>query len=780
MTNVNTQYTNFTSGELSPKMYGRFDLQAYYNGVRRMENWYAQTQGAAEFRQGFKFIAETANNNKAFLYRFQFSDEQAYILEFTDKNVRIYKDRGVVLSGGSEVDVTTPWLESELFDLKFTQNATDLYVVHKNHRPRKLTRTSDTTWTISVHAPAGFALGDQFNALDITGITQADPAVLTYSGSDIFSNGDRIKIEEVVGMTEVNGNIYVVANVNTGANTFELNDEDGNTIDSTGFTAYSSGGKVFLVDNCPDAATFYENRLIYGGSTNAPETLFFSKSADPDDFTIGTGATDGLQYTISVNSDVNKVEWLRGTEDFLLIGAFGDLLRASGGEGETAIDPNNISIKPTNTFGVADINPVSRNMSVLFVRQNTRALHSYQLEALSGRYKPKDENLLADHITSSGITDIAYQEGRPDIVWCTKNDGKLIGFTFEPEQEVSGWHRHNTTGEFISVATVPTTGDFDDLYVCVKRNIDGTDKYYIEYLTDRTTFPVIEDFVTGEDNESADFAVYQRALFEAQKLYVHVDSALTFDGTTRGVDAGANLTIGAASGTSVTFTASASVFTSGDVGNEIRVKSTDGTRYGIAEITAYTSGTEVTCDILTDFDSTTAYPAGEWYITANTLSGLSHLEGETVTVIADGATHPSVEVSSGSITLDSEYSVAHVGFGYDGYIETMDLEGGGTNGTTQTKKKSVRKVGVRLFQSLGLKLGTSYYSLKARSDRGAIDLMDNPPPLFTGDEIVSIPDSVRRDAVGWSREKRIIIKQDLPLPAIVQLLVPYFKVSNND
>ncbi len=84
MTNVNTQTTSFTSGELSPKVRGRFDLAAYFNGVRRMENWIPQEQGPATYRNGFHYVGETKNNNKAFLYNFQFSDVQAYMLEFTN------------------------------------------------------------------------------------------------------------------------------------------------------------------------------------------------------------------------------------------------------------------------------------------------------------------------------------------------------------------------------------------------------------------------------------------------------------------------------------------------------------------------------------------------------------------------------------------------------------------------------------------------------------------------------------------------------------------------
>ena len=767
MTTVNTTLTNFTSGELSPKVYGRSDLAAYFNGARRLENFIAQKQGPAIFRGGTQFVAETKDGNKAFLFKFQFSDEVSYVLEFTNLNFRVYKDRGII---AGPVDVTTPYLESELFELKFAQNATDLYVVHPKHQPRKISRTSDTAWTIAIHAPTGVI--PPFNSQSITNITQANPAVVTYSGADNFANGGNVRIDNVVGMTEVNGLEFVVANVNTGANTFELSG-----INSTGFGAYVSGGDVYIVDNCPGAVAFYEERLIYAGSAANPETLWFSKSADVDDFTIGTGATDGIKYTVAASQGVSRIEWLRGSQESLVIGGFGDVLNAAGGDINSAIAPDNISIKATNTAGVADQNPVGANQALLYFIRNQRTMFSFELNQLSGRFEPTDLNLLADHITTSGINQIVQSEGRPDIIWGVRGDGDLVGATLESGQEVTAWHRHSTDGKFISVATTPRVKEFDTTWFCIERTVNGSLTHHIEFLNDNIEFPRREDFVTDEDNQISDDDTFQRALLEAQKEYIHVDNAATFDGVTRGVDAGATLTIGAVTGSSVLFTASAAVFTSGDVGNEIWVKSTDGTRFGRGEIVAFNSTTTVDVDITVDFDSTDIYPIGEWYITASVITGLDNLEGLTVSVVTDGSVHPPRTVSSNQITLESEASVVHVGLPFTGTVETMDLEGGGTTGPAQTKKKSLYKVGMRLLDTSGLKFGSDYYTLEDRLLREATDLMDNPPPLRTGDEVIRFDDGGDE---GWDREKRVIAQQSLPLPASIQLIVPYFTVSNND
>lgn len=114
------------------------------------------------------------------------------------------------------------------------------------------TRTGTTSYTIEARANA---TATRANA-DITGITQANPAVVTYSGADNWANGDLVFISGVVGMMEVNNQIYVVANVNTGANTFELQG-----VDSSAFTAYSSGG-VASPAQVPEFTTTTDSAVI--------------------------------------------------------------------------------------------------------------------------------------------------------------------------------------------------------------------------------------------------------------------------------------------------------------------------------------------------------------------------------------------------------------------------------------------------------------------------------------------------------------------------------------
>ena len=784
MTKVNTSFTDFSSGEISPKFYGRFDLSAYYSGHKRIENFLVESAGQATYRQGFYFAAESAGNNKAFLYPWVYNADISFILEFTDGKLRFYTNDGIVESGGSPYEVTTPYTTADIFDLKFAQDGVVMYITHPSYPPKKLTYTSATSWTLTNHAPVRGVFG---TLQRIASVTRGTTTTIAYaaSGSDIYSNGQKIRITGASGTTELNDKTYLVANLNTGANTFDITDLDGVDIDSSGYAGYTANSGIitpivespapFLSsDEYPSCVGFFEDRLIYGGSNNKPQTLYFSKSADFDDFSLGNEVDDGIEYTVLGNG--NLIQWLKGTDKFLAIGTYGDVLQATGGI-DGVITPTSISIRPSNGYGVQNINPIGRNSNVFYTQNDALILRSFQFEFETDSYIPQDRNIIADHITESGITQIAYQEARPNVIWAAKTNGELIGLTIEESEAVTGWHRHSTDGEIVSVASLPRDKKDNQLWVCVKRTINGATKYYIEYMEDEISYPNIRDYFTG--NKTTDIAMWQNQMFEAQKGYIFLDSSLTYDGTAAGVDASASVTPAAITGASVGFSSNNNVFSSGDIGKEIWKKSTTGAETGRAVITAFTDAQNVTCEIIEDFDSTNAIAAGNWYLTTDTVTGLSHLEAKEVSIVADGGQHPVKTVSSGSVTLDRQVSVCHVGLPYTGFIETNSLEGGGSNGPVQTKKKSLNAVGFRFLNSLFAKYGEDYYTLEQLNERTPQMKMDRPPLPFTGDRKVQILNKANNSIDGgWQREKNVILMQENPFPCNIQLIIPYMNVSN--
>lgn len=203
-------------------------------------------------------------------------------------------------SGGTVeeiVEVATTYAQADIPFIKIAQEKNVMYLAHPSYNPKKLTYTSPTSWAFADHAPTRKS---RQNAQVISAITVANPAVLTYTGSDSFSNGDIVYIDGAAGMTEVNQREFTVAAVNTGANTFQLSG-----VDSSGYAAYTGGGIVRKVVTAaapflsagtyPGAVGFYERRLYYGGSDNFPNTLYGSNAGELDDFTLQLNTSAGAQ-----------------------------------------------------------------------------------------------------------------------------------------------------------------------------------------------------------------------------------------------------------------------------------------------------------------------------------------------------------------------------------------------------------------------------------------------------------------------------------------------------
>ena len=157
---------------------------------------------------------------------------------------------------------------------------------------------------------------------------------------------------------------------------------------------------------------------------------------------------------------------------------------------------------------------------------------------------------------------------------------------------------------------------------------------------------------------------------------------------------------------------------------------------------------------------------------ATTISGLNHLEGETVAILADGATHPDRTVSSGAITLERAAEKIHIGLNYTSTMETMRLEAGDTEGTAQGRIKRVHGVTLRLYRSVGAKIGSSETELDIVPFRSSAQVMGTATQLFTGDKEVEFRG-------GFETEASIVVRQDQPLPLTLLAMYPRLTTFEN-
>ena len=324
---------------------------------------------------------------------------------------------------------------------------------------------------------------------------------------------------------------------------------------------------------------------------------------------------------------------------------------------------------------------------------------------------------------------------------------------------VSGWHRHiigGTDVKVLSVAVEPQDAGYDRVWIAVERTINGDTVRYLEFFTE--PFEGFDSVDFYNDDKTEDTADYENELYEEQKDLTYIDSFLTFDGSV--ISGTPTCTPAATTGTGINFTASSAIFASGDVGKKIFKRYKDRAGGGVALITSFTSTTVVVCTIESDFDTTTAIPAGDWFLTSDSITGLHHLEGETIQVVTDGRMHPDVTVSAGAVTLTRQAGIVHLGYKYIGIFISMDLVLGSQGGNILTDQKNVSDVDLLFVHSIGTKFGTDIYDLDQITSSVSGQATDRPPIPTTG--VVS---NFYEDT--WGEKKELIILQDQPYPSAV-------------
>ena len=674
MARVAVQITNFTGGELSPRLDGRNDLQKYPTGCKTLENMIVYPHGSAARRSGTQFVAEVKDSTKETrLIPFEFSTTQTYILEFGNQYIRFYKDDGQILSSGSPYEISSPYLEAELFDIKFAQSADVMYICHPNHPAKKLARTGHTSWTLtSVEFTDGPYLDANITSTTLTSSAHTVGTGRTLTASSTTGiNDNQGWLATDVGreVTFRNGYGKITGYTSSTVVTWEILEDTGSGSHSTDWSL----GAFSDTTGHPSCVTFFEQRLVFAATLSQPQTIFFSKSGDYENMNENRGGTvaddDAIIYTIASNQ-VNAIRFMTATRT-LIIGTAGGEFAVSGGSVDTAITPTNILIKKQSNNGAANVDALAVGNATLFLQRARRKLRELAYNFDVDGYVAPDLTILAEHISEGGFKQLSYQQEPNQVIWCVRNDGQLIGLTYQREQQVVAWHRHIFGGAFgsgnavcESVATIPTDDSEYQTWVIVKRTINGVTKRYVEFIHKY-------DFDETDDTS-----------------FNFLDSQLEY------------------------------------------------------------SGSAVT-----------------------TISGLSHLEGQTVSVLADGSTHPDKVVSSGEITLTRSASKVKVGLPYTSLLQTMRIDAGAQNGTSQSKTKRIYEITARLYESIGIEVGPDLNNMERIPFRSSADAMDSGITVFTGDKDIEFRGNYETDGF-------IFVRQTQPLPLTILSLYP--KLQTND
>lgn len=230
----------------------------------------------------------------------------------------------------------------------------------------------------------------------------------------------------------------------------------------------------------PYTATFFQDRLVFGGCPKYPQRLWMSKTGDYENFevekTSGTVTDDSAISADMLSQQPFRIQHMLAANDLIVL-TEGNTWTISGGE---VVTPSNISPRIQESYGAASVNPVHIGARTVYVQRRGSAVRDIGYTYDTDSYAGVDLTLLAKHLVrGKKIIDGAFAQEPDSIIFFVQNDGKIICLTYISDQKVYAWSHYETDGAYEGVAVINELDD-DRVYVIVRRTINGQTKRYIE------------------------------------------------------------------------------------------------------------------------------------------------------------------------------------------------------------------------------------------------------------------------------------------------------------
>ena len=492
----NVQITNFTAGELGPKLSARFDSDIYAKGCLTLENWIPFSQGGITTRPGSKYLGITKSGAGAVIVPFVVSNDEAYIVEFTVSKIRFWHDDAVFQVTGSDLELSTTYTLAHCKQLKFAQDGNKLYVVHASYAPSVITWTGSTfTYaTIGIVGNAG-ALPFQSSGnypssvacfaqrLWFAGSTN-EPQTIWASKSFIYSDGDdwAASTDYAVGqiVSHDTGKLYRCVTSGT----------SGATGPSGTGTAITDGTAVWDYWCAEGQIDFtYFDTVEYDTTVLKPADEW----ADPDVAETETVITfkdiisDDSAMKLTPSQDLGSITDLVAGRSLLIGRVMGEQVIESD---VTALDPK---VTTWTRFGVEAVQGLLVHDTIVFLQGYATQLREYKYSSESEAYQSADLTFHADHILADGtaVVDMDYALVPEPTIFCVRSDGQMAALLHNPTVGTSAWHRYvaalSATYESVAVVTGTTA---DAIYVTVNHGTGYVCLEKFDKVFDSTAIPL--------------------------------------------------------------------------------------------------------------------------------------------------------------------------------------------------------------------------------------------------------------------------------------------------
>lgn len=793
---------NFAAGEIDPALHERTNFEKYNSGLKTARNVYVGKTGRIISRQGRKFFIEVKDSGrKCIVYAPPFDD---YVIEWGHQYVRIHN----VLTGTFSDDAHS-LTESDLPYIEFLPSKKWVYVFCRGKEIQKMVlgnldlfdpylNTRFLPLSEILYTPAA-ATNETFLSSTATGpnveyvVTAVNideqettwDAIITAVGCQLPINVGETTVMRADFTTSaykmrvyrrpVGGGAFGFVGettdwvLNLGLRRFTFTDSGVDadyTVQPLGLPVFNTASSVQ-----PKTGAVYQQRLLvangvtkhFADPTVDEEGIFCSQTNYQNNFhskpPLSANSALALKAGSSGKAKVLKlIDTVNGLVVFTTVGIFAL---------EGALTPDNLAMIKRGKFVIDDsVSPIEVPGNLVFVDALTNTIRGLLYDDTSKSYPGEELSIFSNHLfVNKRVTSWAFQDGDIPVLWVTQDDGSLLSLTYQREHQMAAWTRHDTDGcEFESVTVQRSLGEKAVAYFVVKRG----NKRYIEYTSDRF-FDDVKEFV-GMDSAVSYNQDYGAAA-DGAKFNVFPEDPENWEGV---------LTLTSDLG------AFANVAGQGAVGTKWRVFDSQGSACDL-EVVEFISAVQLRVQPSVEFNGAESSDI-KLYALYQTLTGLSHLEGQEVSVFADGyvlgsplndaTDYETFVVTSGSITLPKPYAFVHVGLPYMCEVETLDVD------TVEQKPvlldaKIVSQLNIKLHNTCGL-YASGVYPVRDIV-KGMRDLHYKTEDLEFGNvgNACDQP-TTRRESVpipsDWNSNGRILLRQVDPLPFEILSIVPDYTI----
>lgn len=735
MPKVQTITTNFTAGEQSPRLRGRVDLEKYNASATELFNCVVLKQGGATIRPPTRFIAEVKDSQDATrIIPFVYSRTDAYLLELGDQYMRVFKDGEAVMDGMSPYEVATPYTPAQLEVIDYSQGADTMLAAHPSVPTQAIRRFADARWTVSA---AEFRPGAVAEVGDRGAVSMTISNVAVGAGRTLTAGGAFFLAADVGRRMSWGGGKALITAV-------------GSSTSATATVEVAFGTASANASGGADPVWVLEG---------SPQTTCTPSAASPvgASITLTLGAagwrSDAVGGVVDINDGLVRITGYSSTT--VLNGVIVKVLNG------TTAAPADAWAQRKPAWNVDDGYP----STVTFYQQrtwlaNTERYPQSKWGSRSGLFfdftpGSDDNSAVYKTVDSDEINPIEY-------LISARN---LLSLTLGAEFETRGGIEKPVTQTNANIKAYTGWG-------CerVRPQKAGNDHLFVERggMTLRAIMlGEVEGFTARDVSAFSDhlmrYGVRSMSFEQAPESVLWVATgdgkllAITYNSEQNTIA----FCSGEVSGGSVEWVAT--IPEGGIDATYLLVNRTiDGATKRYIEKLDWGEW-RTTQEIRNAHDCHLEVTGAA----SDTWAGFDHLEGETVSVLADDIYVGEQVVTGGEVTLERNAESVSVGLPYTARIRQQAPEVGTGTGTSQGQAISTHRVQVRYFQTVGSKInGTAIASRQF----DVPETLDNPPPAFSGIRDMS--------EYGWANgESEITLEQDEPYPWTVLAIIRDFTVN---